>query len=174
MNTDYKYIEQLLERYWQCETSLQEEDELRSFFAGDVPAHLLPYKDVFVYQLEQQQVKISDDFEERILSQIEAPVVKAKRITFVSRLTPLFKAAAMIAVVLSFGSILQQSFFDDKSALDYNYDAYTDTCDDPEVAYKQVSSALMVLSEGMNKSKDQYPADTLKLDALDTEMINEQ
>ena len=28
---DYKYIEQLLERYWQGETTLQEENILRSF-----------------------------------------------------------------------------------------------------------------------------------------------
>ena len=39
--------------------------------------------------------------------------------------------------------------------MDYNYDAYKDTYDDPEVAYKQVSSALMMLSEGINKSQDQ-------------------
>ena len=27
---DFKYIEQLLERYWQCETSLEEEAQLRT------------------------------------------------------------------------------------------------------------------------------------------------
>ena len=27
---DYKYIKQLLERYWNCETSLEEEDILRT------------------------------------------------------------------------------------------------------------------------------------------------
>lgn len=172
MNMDYKYIEQLLERYWKCDTSLQEEEQLRSFFAGeDIPAHLLPYRDLFVYQLAQKEVKISDDFEERICARIEVPVVKARRISFVSRLTPLFKAVAMVAIVLSVGGVLQQSFFKDK-ALDYNYDTYTDTYDDPEVAYKQVSSALMMLSEGMNKSQDQYVADSLKLLNVDTELIN--
>jgi len=36
---DYKYIEQLLERYWRCETSLQEEEILRLFFSQEeVPA----------------------------------------------------------------------------------------------------------------------------------------
>ena len=29
---DYKYIEQLLERYWNCETSAEEEQILRIFF----------------------------------------------------------------------------------------------------------------------------------------------
>lgn len=173
MNTDYKYIEQLLKRYWQCGTSLEEEEELRAFFAGaEVPEHLLSYRDLFVYQLEQRQIKISDDFEQRILSRIEAPVVKAKRITFMTRLAPMFKAVAMIAVVVSLGSVLRQSFFAEKSPLDYNYEAYTDTYDDPEVAYKQVSSALMMLSEGMNKSKDRHPPDSLKACA-DAESINE-
>jgi hypothetical protein len=172
MNTDYKYIERLLERYWQCETSPEEENELRAFFAGgEAPGHLLPYKDLFVYQSEQRQIRIGDGFDERVLSQIEAPVVKAKRITLMPRLIPLFKAVAMVAVTLSFGTVLQQSLFADRDALDYNYDTYTDTYDDPEIAYKQVSSALMVLSEGMNKSKDQYPADSLKLN-VNVESIN--
>lgn len=53
---DSKYIEQLLERYWQCETSLEDEAELRAFFSGnDVPGHLLRYKDLFVYQQLQQE-----------------------------------------------------------------------------------------------------------------------
>ena len=41
---DYKYIEQILERYWQCETTLHEESILQSFFRQkDVPRHLRPY-----------------------------------------------------------------------------------------------------------------------------------
>ena len=35
---DYKYIKQLLERYWKCETSLEEEEILRTFFSQkDIP-----------------------------------------------------------------------------------------------------------------------------------------
>ena len=30
---DYKYIEQLIERYWDCETSAEEEQILRMFFS---------------------------------------------------------------------------------------------------------------------------------------------
>ena len=30
---DYKYINQLLERYWECKTTLEEEQILRSFFS---------------------------------------------------------------------------------------------------------------------------------------------
>ena len=43
---DYKYIEQLLEKYWNCQTSLEEEHILRTFFAQkDIPESLKVYKD---------------------------------------------------------------------------------------------------------------------------------
>lgn len=163
---DCKYIEQLLERYWQCETSLEEESELRNFFSKEeVPAHLLQYKDLFVYQQVQHEVGLGEDFDARILAQVEVPVVKAKRLTLVGRFMPLFKAAAVIALMLSLGNIAQRSFFAD-DALDYNYEAYTDTYDDPEVAYKQVSSALMMLSDGINKSQDQHLTDSVQPKAV--------
>lgn len=163
---DYRYIEQLLERYWQCETSLEDEAELRAFFMKneEIPAHLLQYKDLFVYQQLQQEVGLGKDFDMRILSQIETPVVKARRLTLTTRFMPFFKAAAVVAVMLSLGNAAQQTFFGDDK-LDYNYDAYTDTYDDPEVAYKEVSSALMMLSEGINKSQDQHFADSIKAKA---------
>lgn len=159
---DCKYIEQLLERYWQCETSVKEELELRNFFSKEeVPAHLLRYKDLFVYQRVQKEVGLGEDFDARILAQVEVPVVKAKRLTLVGRFMPLFKAAAVIALMLSLGNVAQRSFFAD-DALDYNYETYRDTYDDPEVAYKQVSSALMMLSDGINKSQDQHLIDSVQ------------
>ena len=72
---DSKYIEQLLERYWQCETSLEEEAQLRAFFSEDnVPEHLLRYKNLFVYQQLQQKVHLGEDFDARVLAEIEVPV----------------------------------------------------------------------------------------------------
>ena len=52
---DYKYIEQLLERYWQGETSLQEEAILRSFFSQpDIPESLQQYQALFVCQQQKE------------------------------------------------------------------------------------------------------------------------
>lgn len=103
-NMDYKDIEQLLERYWQCETSVEEEATLRDFFAKEeVPAHLLRYKNLFVYQQVQQEVGLGEDFDTRILAEVEPTVVKAKRLTLTGRFIPLFKAAAVIAIILLWG-----------------------------------------------------------------------
>ena len=42
---DYKYIKQLLEHYWVCETSLEEEEILRTFFSQkELPAELEKYR----------------------------------------------------------------------------------------------------------------------------------
>ncbi|MBO5062812.1 MAG: pyruvate ferredoxin oxidoreductase [Prevotella sp.] len=110
---DYKYIEQLLERYWACETSLEEETILRTFFSQEnIPADLLRYRDLFAYeQTEQTACRLGDDFDERILRQTEGQVlVKARRIRMTRRLMPLFKAAAMVAVVLTLGNVSQHLF----------------------------------------------------------------
>ena len=80
-NMDYKDIEQLLERYWQCETSVEEESVLRDFFSKEeVPAHLLRYKNLFVYQQVQQEVGLGEDFDARILAQVETPRSEERRV----------------------------------------------------------------------------------------------
>ena len=53
---DYKYINQLLDRYWKGETSLEEEQILRSFFSQIcVPEELAKYRPLFNY--EQSETK---------------------------------------------------------------------------------------------------------------------
>ena len=102
---DYKYIEQLLERYWQGETSLQEEDILRSFFSQpDIPDNLRKYQPLF--SLEQEE-PLGDDFDARILEMIGEEEPKAKVVTLTSRLMPLFKAAAIVAIILTLGNAAQ-------------------------------------------------------------------
>ncbi|MCR5077141.1 MAG: pyruvate ferredoxin oxidoreductase [Prevotella sp.] len=107
---DYKYIEQLLERYWRCETSLQEEEILRMFFSQEnIPAALLPYRQLFVYEQSGKMTDVlGNDFDQRILGMIEEDEpVKARVITMRQRLMPLFKAAAVVAIILTLGNAMQ-------------------------------------------------------------------
>jgi hypothetical protein len=60
---DTKKIEQLLEKYFEGETSLEEEKMLRNYFATeDIPDHLTSYRDQFRYIKELSQSATSDDF----------------------------------------------------------------------------------------------------------------
>ncbi len=110
---DYKYIEQLLERYWKCETSLEEEEILRTFFSQkEVPADLLPFRDLFVYEQQEKKEQIlGDDFDQKIMEMIDEPAhVKARVISMTHRLAPLFKAAAVVAIFLTLGNAAQVAF----------------------------------------------------------------
>jgi len=50
MKQDYKKIEELIERFFDGQTSNEEERELYDFFSSEnVPEHLLPYRQVFAY-----------------------------------------------------------------------------------------------------------------------------
>lgn len=104
---DYKYIEQLLERYFNAETSLEEERILRTFFSQtELPANMQQWKPLFT-NIEEQE--LGDDFDARMLEMIqeESPVVKARTISITQKLVPLFKAAAMIAIILTLGNAAQ-------------------------------------------------------------------
>lgn len=149
---DSNYIEQLLERYWRCETSLEEEARLRAFFSeGNVPGHLLRYKDLFVYQQLQQEVRLGDDFDARVLAKVEAPpVVKARRLTLTARLMPLFRAAAAVAILLLLGNVMQHSFFTDVEEV-----AAADTIG------KQISAPSVALSGDGTVTHEQQLMDSL-------------
>ncbi len=111
---DYKYIEQLLQRYWECQTTLEEEQILRTFFSQkDVPAQLLPYG--YIFQAEQQMLtedRLDDDFDQQVLSRIQSQTnaVKARPFTWSLRTSPLYKAAAVIAVVVCLSTAIQSGW----------------------------------------------------------------
>lgn len=147
---DYKYIEQLLERYWIAETTEKEESILRAFFSqSDVPAHLLPYKELFSYEESQAEISLSDDFDEKILQKIGATepqtiVVRAKRESIFRSLRPLYEAAAAIAIVAMVGysasSYLNKQ--NNQSPWDYNPASYQDSYQSAQQSYKVVQDGL--------------------------------
>lgn len=118
---DYKYIEQLLERYWECQTTLEEEVILRTFFRQeDLPASLLPYRQVFVEQDAMAEEHLGRDFQEKMLRLVgeDAPmhVCKARRLTFMRRLRPFYRAAGLVAILLTIGNAAHQSFTDEETS----------------------------------------------------------
>ena len=154
---DYKYIEQLLDRYFTAETTLEEENILRAFFSQkDIPADMEKYRDLFSFQLnERQDVVLGDDFDARMLSMVEneqpqTATVKAREIHLNQRLIPLFKAAAVVAIFLTLGQAAQFSIGDARSEDEIDYASYKDTYEDPAIAYDKVQSALQLVGEGFN------------------------
>ena len=129
---DTKKIELLLERYWEAETSLEEERTLREYFRGDdVAEELRQWKPFFEAQAREET--LGEDFDERLMGLIsdEAPVVKAKVVSLRDRLMPLFKAASVVAIILTVGGALQAPWdsswntVEDYAVLEHDVDTVT-------------------------------------------------
>lgn len=152
---DYKYIEQLMERYWNGATTTEEEAILRAFFSQpDVPAHLAAFRDWFVYAQEQASLGLDEAFDRRLLAAIDsdaaaAPAVKARPLTLTRRLRPFYNAAAAVAVVMLVGLAAQRSFQKENNGWDYNSANYTDTYNNPQTALDETMQTLKAVQEGL-------------------------
>lgn len=135
---DYKYIEQLLERYFAAETSLEEEHILRAFFSQkDVPVALEQYRALFACQsAEQEDEVLGADFDARVMEMISKQdniaetkrlVVKARPLHLSQRLMPLFKAAAVVAIFLTLGQAAQTPWDASWNSTRMNYAANPQT-----------------------------------------------
>lgn len=120
---DYRYIEQLIERYFHGETTLSEEKILREFFAqDDVPAHLKQWQPLFAAQQQVAEAHLTADFDQRLLSIIAAeqgdatsveqpaqPRIAKPRRSLYMHLRPLMRSAAILAFAIAAGTVLQHT-----------------------------------------------------------------
>ena len=169
---DYKYIEQLLERYWACETSLQEEQILRTFFQQEeVPAHLMGYKSIFDVQQEQSEASLGEDFDAKMMELISEQgevlpfegAVKAlplggagREAAWRSIMRPLYQAAGLVALILTIGIAAQQSFNEAEESQQFQH-AQIDSMESPVEEFvampEQQEAALTVEQDSINLTR---------------------
>lgn len=126
MILNYKYIEQLLEEYFNGETTVEEEKILRTFFCQEsIPEHLLQYRDLFIYEQSEPKADcLGADFDAKMMKMIEVQdtevstkVVELPKASHMAHsvfkaLHPFFRAAAVVAVVITIGNASQVLFQD--------------------------------------------------------------
>lgn len=67
-----QHINQLLEKYWEGETTLAEEKTLQTFFASDeIPLELQAFQSLFQAKTEAQQPQLSADFDTQLLAMLD-------------------------------------------------------------------------------------------------------
>ena len=122
-------IEILLEKYFDGETSIAEEKELKNYFASsNVAQHLEQYQPLFGYfsQAKQEQYKAV------------VPLKTEKR-----NIASWISIAAAVVVLLGVGTFTFMNYNTTKSQ-DYG------TYDDPEIAFRETQKALALISEHVN------------------------
>ncbi|MFN7261181.1 MAG: hypothetical protein ACK5TU_14870 [Cyclobacteriaceae bacterium] len=141
---DSNELKELLEKYWNCETSLEEEQKLHSFFRGSVPPEMNETAELFRYFELQRRTKIeASGFDEEVKQKIKEhrPAGRSVKMYF-----NYARIAAGIAVVAAAGFFIREEV---RKA----YPAETeDTFSDPRMALEETKKALMMISNSFNKA----------------------
>ncbi len=155
---DYKYIEQLLDSYFSCTTTLQEEQILRSFFSQeDVPGHLAQYADLFQYEVATKEETLGEDFDQRMMALVDTekkeqtttahtvamttPRLAKRKVLGISSqvFAPFFKAAAIVAMALTIGRAAEHAIGEQEAEENRNIVAI-----DPYIKSSDVQQAIRV------------------------------
>lgn len=146
MNRDR--IHELLNKYWNCETSLAEEQELRRFFSEEeLPEELQRYSPLFSYIREEQAPRLSAEFDQRLqesLRKAEIPVIPHH----LSRRTTLTRIAASILLLLGVGVSL---YFITRQQ---NNPQYVERGNEETEVLEQATNALEKLADALRLSEE--------------------
>ena len=123
-------IEKLVEKYFEAETSIAEEKELKDYFASsDVAQHLEQYQPIFAYAIQAKQ--------EQFTATIPLTTKKRNRVVWLS-------VAASVVVLLGVGLFTFNNYNQTESG-------DLGTYDDPEIAFRETQKALDMISRSVNK-----------------------
>lgn len=157
-------IRPLLDRYFEGETTLEEEQQLRTWFhSEDLPADLLPFRPLFLHFEKEQTEGLSSDFEKRLLEKLDP-----KPETPVRRLFPMVwrvAAAVLMAFTAGYlGYMLPQWQQSQPVAGQIDWEKYE--IDDPELALEETKEALLLLSEKLNRSANKATKELKKVEKV--------
>lgn len=109
---DYNRIHILLDKYWRCITTVEEERELRRFFSGGViPPEFRPYQAWFRIPEAEELPPLGNEFDTKIIRQIASACKKDRqRLCF-----------SILTAVVIFGIILIIFFLTTSFIPDYVY-----------------------------------------------------
>lgn len=150
---DLLKIKALLEKYYNGESSIEEEKILQEYFAGDnVSAELLADRDIFIYNSEQ---KANEDNLPDMSDQIWESIEKSEGIINISKHRKVTYWTLRIAAGII---VLIASYFLIDNIAEQNKDKYQlaekDTFDDPEQAYEQAKQTLLYVSAMLNNGTE--------------------
>lgn len=142
---DSKQLEQLLEKYWNCETSLEEEKQLREYFRGSVPENLKDTADLFHYfEAQQKQAVEGTDFDSVVRKKIKQQKPEGKSVSMIFNFARI--AAGLLVVITA-------TYFVRQEVRKAYPPEIVDTYSDPKLALEETKKALMMISKGFNKAQ---------------------
>ncbi len=151
---DSKRIDLLLERYWNCVSTQEEETEIKAFFNSgeNIPPHLESSAPLFQYFNQEAKVKMLDPaFDNALMEQLKnSPQPKSKVRKLEQAFQNYMKVAAAIALIIATSFVFRMEIWQgDKPQLLLVEDTYKN----PEEAYAETKRALLLIASKMNHGK---------------------
>jgi hypothetical protein len=144
---DSNKLDELLKKYFDCETSLEEEQELREFFNNEsIPEKYQETASLFQYFEQQKQKSVDEKFEVTVVDSIQATSSSGKIRSLVQ--TSLRIAAGIAVLVTAIYVVRLELKNDDPVAME-------DTFDDPKEAFEETKKALLMISKGFGRAEQQ-------------------
>jgi hypothetical protein len=154
---NYQHITQLLDKYWEGETTLAEDKMLQTFFASEtIPVELQAFQSIFQAKNDIQTQTLSDDFDINLLAILENKK-EAKEETKIIQLQNKQAAelqkwrfvagiAASIALILAVYIVIPKTETVEIAKIELTEEEHEKAL----VAYEQTKMALMFVSATMN------------------------
>ena len=140
-------IEELLNKYWNCETSLEEEQQLKEYFSQeDIPDALREAAPLFRYFNEQRATTLQDDsFDKKVITRMRRnPNTKVRRLVYNT-----MRIAAGIVVVMAAVWFVHSELSTTESP------QVVDTYNDPQKAFEETKKALLMISKSFGAVEEQ-------------------
>jgi hypothetical protein len=147
---DLNRVDILLERYWNCVSTVEEEEELKALFnANEVPEELKGSAALFKYFALQQQATLNEKFTGEIVDKIKLQH-SPKVVKMPGSWRNLMKVAAAILVILAASFIFRMEYWQGEKPTMLLVE---DTFKTPEEAYAETKKAFMLIAEKMNTGR---------------------
>lgn len=146
MPMDSNRIEELLTRYWEGETTLEEETHLREYFShNEVPEHLKETATLFQYFAQHKNKEVLDtSFDDAVIRKATMP--KTKSINWFYNSMRI--AAGVVVLCVSVWLVRYELRKTDPPQIE-------DTYDDPRIAFEETKKALMMISKSFGTAEKQ-------------------
>jgi hypothetical protein len=146
---DWRKAEELIEKYWNGETSIEEEmwlKEHRDLLTGSENGRKLERLFEF-WEREQEHSALGNEFDEQILQSIGTQeMAEDRKVISIFQKLRYWPIAAAMAIIIAAGIAIKSDLFKPSTE---------DTFEDPREAFEATKVALLLVSEKLNEGKAQ-------------------
>ena len=147
---DSEKIDELLNKYWNCETSIAEEQQLKEYLRGkEIPEQWKETAALFRYFDENKKTTLSDvSFDHQVLAKVKTPE-KGKVVKLIQNSLRIAAGVAVLMIAIWF--VRNEVRSTDVAS---NDGQIKDTYDDPKMALEETKKAFLMISKSFGNAEE--------------------